>query len=284
MSVLAVPAGQDRPVDLVLHVAAEVPRHRLEPGDRVGGRPLLDGVVEPVEGEDGVLQRHLRGRVGLDVGVHPGAERLEVGGGVRVEQRELLLGHAPPAHRPDELVGVERVLAEHLREPAGGDVPADVHLVEAVLGLHEALRVEQVVRAVGVDLGHPVLVPHDAHVALQAGDGDLAVGLRVGLAHHDDAGHQGGHHRQADQDHGVRRPAAGARPGPEPGHRAGGRAVARGRLAVGQGVGRGSGGHGRHCAGPPPGRPPRHGLRRGETEHRTTAGGSGSLRMAAALR
>ena len=33
-------------VDLVLHVAAQVPRHRLEPGHRVDRRPVLDRVVE----------------------------------------------------------------------------------------------------------------------------------------------------------------------------------------------------------------------------------------------
>ena len=38
-----------RPVDLVLHVAAQVPRHRLEPGHRVRRGPVLDPVVEAAD-------------------------------------------------------------------------------------------------------------------------------------------------------------------------------------------------------------------------------------------
>ena len=40
---------RQHPVDLVVHVAAQVPRHRLEPGERVGGGPRLRLVVEAVE-------------------------------------------------------------------------------------------------------------------------------------------------------------------------------------------------------------------------------------------
>ena len=47
---------QQRPVDLVLHVAAEVPGHRLEPGQRVDRRPLLRCVVDAGEAERGVLE------------------------------------------------------------------------------------------------------------------------------------------------------------------------------------------------------------------------------------
>ena len=40
---LADAVGGEHPVDLVLHVAAQVPRHRLEPGQRVDRRPGVGG-------------------------------------------------------------------------------------------------------------------------------------------------------------------------------------------------------------------------------------------------
>ena len=42
---------------------------------------------------------------------------------------------------------------EHLGQPPGADVPPEIHLPEAVLGMHEALGHEQVVLVLGVDVG-----------------------------------------------------------------------------------------------------------------------------------
>ena len=56
----------------------------------------------------------------------------------------LLLRDPVPAQGAQELVGLDLALAEHLGQPAGGDVAAHVHLVEPVLRLDEALGHEQV--------------------------------------------------------------------------------------------------------------------------------------------
>ena len=50
---------------LVVVVAAQVPGDRLEPGEGVDGRPRLDAVARVAALEDGVLERHLLGRLDL---------------------------------------------------------------------------------------------------------------------------------------------------------------------------------------------------------------------------
>ena len=143
--------------DLLVHVAAEVPRHRLEPGERVDRGPLLRLVVETGQPEDGVLHRQLGGRAPLQVGVHPVAVGVQVGTRGGREQLVLAGGHSPPAHRADVQVGLDRALAEQLAEPTGSGMAAEVHLEEPVLRLDEPLGAEEVVRSVRVDLRDPVL-------------------------------------------------------------------------------------------------------------------------------
>ena len=78
------------------------------------------------------------------------------------QQRQLLLGDPSPARSADELVDLERVLAEQLADPTGRDVPAEVHLEEPVLRLHVALGDEEVVRGLGIDLRDAVVVAQHA--------------------------------------------------------------------------------------------------------------------------
>src|SRR5690606_30980860 len=59
-----------------------------------------------------------------------------------------------------------------------GDVAAQVHLEEAVLRVHVALRHEQAVRGGRVDLWHAPLVAHHLDLALQTPDAELAAGVR----------------------------------------------------------------------------------------------------------
>ena len=61
--------GQHDPVDLVGHVAPQVPRKRLEPRDRISGSPLLDRVRRIGETEHGVLQADVRLGSVSEVGV-----------------------------------------------------------------------------------------------------------------------------------------------------------------------------------------------------------------------
>ena len=81
-------ASGQHPVDLVGHVAAQVPGHRLEPGERVDGRPRL-GVgsrghrhasrVYSTASSDGLPR--------VDVRVDAVGVRLERGAGLRLDQR-----------------------------------------------------------------------------------------------------------------------------------------------------------------------------------------------------
>ena len=91
-------------LDLVVHVAAQVPRHRLEPGDGVRRRPVLDLVVGVLQAEHGVLQRDLRRRV--RVRGRRSRRRCRPAGrpASPAEPGQLLLRDPAPAHRPDRLV------------------------------------------------------------------------------------------------------------------------------------------------------------------------------------
>ena len=70
------------------------------------------------------------------------------------------------------------LLAEQLAEPTGGDVAAEVHLEEPVLGLDEALRVEQVGAVVGVHLRDAVGVAQHLDLVREPLDAHGAVHLR----------------------------------------------------------------------------------------------------------
>ena len=205
--------GRDQgALDLLVEVALQVPRHRLEPGQGVDRRPRLGPVVEAAQAQHGVLHGDLGGTVCLEVGVDAGGVRLQRRAGLRLQQRQLLLGDAAPAQGADELVGLQGVGPEELREPAGRDVPAHVHLVEALLRVHVALRGHQVGQRVAVQLRDPVVVADHLHLGAQARHLDRAVDLREGPAHQDHGGHQAGDQQQDDHEHGVRRPPRGPRP------------------------------------------------------------------------
>ncbi len=238
--------AREHPADLVVHVAAQVPGHRLEPGQRVDRRPVLGGVVEPAEPQQGVLRGDLAGAVLGEVGVDAVGVRLERLPGPRLEQCQLTLGHPAPAHRPDHLVGVEGLLAEQLGEPAGRHVAAQVHLEEALLRLDVALRHHQVVQGVGVELRHAVLVADHLDRTGQARHLELAGRLRQRTTDHRDPGHRQHGQEQDQRGRDVRRPAGRPRPAaerrpPPPPPR-----VPVGRVRAGRGapVGAGGGAHG----------------------------------------
>ena len=198
--------GQDRPLRLLLEVRAQVPGHHLEPGQRVDGGPRLRFVVQALQVEQGVLQRQVPRTAVGQVGVHAARVRVEVAPARRRQQRKLRFGDPPPAQRPDVGVGLDLRRAIELREPSRGEVPPEVHLVEAVLRVHEALGGEQVLGGVRIDLGHAVRVPQHLDVAAQPSDVHPAVDLGKGLAHGSDgdAGQRtGGQHQD---DHGEDQP------------------------------------------------------------------------------
>ena len=203
---------QEDPVDLLLHVAAQVPGHRLEPGQRVDRRPLLRLVVEAAEAEQGVLERDLGGPAVLEVGVDAFAVGLQCRPRLRLEQRQLALGHAPPAHRAEVLVVGQRGPAEQLGQPPCGDVTAYVHLEEAVLRLHEPLGPHQVGGGVCVDLRDPVLVPDHLDLAVEHLQLQLTGGLRERPPDEHDRGHQQGDEGEDQENDEVRRGSRGPWP------------------------------------------------------------------------
>ncbi|CAB4985957.1 unannotated protein [freshwater metagenome] len=168
----------DRAVDLVLHVAAQIPREGLEPAHRIGRGPRFRLVVRVLQAEDGVLQAQFRPAMLGEIGVDADGIRVEDATRPRGEHRQLLLRDPAPPEGPQEGVGRHLALAEHLGEPAGGDVPANVHLPEAVLRMRVALCREQVLEALGIDLRDPEVVTNDGDGRLQPSDGQGAGGDR----------------------------------------------------------------------------------------------------------
>ncbi len=206
------PRGGQGAVDLVLHVAAQVPGHGLEPGDGVDRVPGL-GLVVVLEREGRVLDGQRLALVVLQVGVDPVGVRLQVFlGGRRQLGVVLLLRDLPPAHGAQEGVGLHLLGAEHLREPSGRHVAADVHLPEAVLRLDEALGAEEVLGAVGVDLGNAVAVAHDLHLARQPLELEGALRLGEGGANGTDAPVRAEGDARHEQQHGDDHEQAGASP------------------------------------------------------------------------
>src|SRR5690606_36973146 len=130
--------------DLVVHVARQVPGHRLEPGEAVDGAPRFDLVVAVGGRQHRVLQADLGAGLPVEVGVDAVGVGVQVAAGVVGEQVVLGLGDAAPAHGAQVGVGGDLVGAEQFGEPPGGDVAVEVHRPEAVLGVHVALGGEQV--------------------------------------------------------------------------------------------------------------------------------------------
>ena len=105
---------------------------------------------------------------------------------VRERFFEYLLGHPPPAQRAYVLVGVQRPVADELCEAPCRHVPAKVHLEEAILGVDIALREEQVLGVVGVDLRDALVVALHCHIAAQGIEPNFPRCIRKGLAHGDE--------------------------------------------------------------------------------------------------
>ena len=172
--------GEEGAGGLVLDVRAQVPRHRLEPGDGVRGSPGLGLIAAVLQTQDRVLKGQAAARALLQVRVHPGGVGLVVTAGILRQSVDLLLSRAVPAQRAEEGVGGDLGLAEELGQAPGGHVPAEVHLPEAVLRVDVSLGAEQVVRAGGGEGGDTVGVALDGDVCGETVDGDGAVRLREG--------------------------------------------------------------------------------------------------------
>ena len=162
----------------------------------------------------------------VEPGVHAIRVGIEDGARLRREDGQIALCGGAPAQRPDELVVVERPGSEQLGQSTRRDMPPDLHLPHAFLGVDVALGEEQVVRRRRADLGDAVQVPPDRRCPLQARDGDRARRLRQGPSRDPgDGADARGDRDQQDDEHGddhvpgphgqpgsrVPRPAASAR-------------------------------------------------------------------------
>jgi putative FmdB family regulatory protein len=190
-----------RPGDLRVEVAPQVPRHGLQPGERVDGRPRLDVADVDLERQHRVLQPEA-GRLAVgDVGVD--AVRVGLVEGLRLlaEEVPLLLRDPPPPEGADHGVGLDRLrhVPDQLGEAAGRHVPAVVHLEEPVLGVDVAERGHEVRVRAGVDVGHAEVVADDLDVGGESRQDLFAAVVGQGPTHEegDDAGER---HAEDEQD------------------------------------------------------------------------------------
>ena len=194
--------GISHAVDLVLGVASQVPGDCLGPRQGVDRGPWFDVARPTRHPEQEELQTQLRRAPVCDVGVHTIGVGLQHGAALTPCGRPLLLGQTPPPHRAQVLVGVQARLPNKLCEAPRCDVPVEVHLPEPVLGVHVALREEQVLGGVGVDVGDAVGVAHHGDGRGQPRDVDGPGGLRVRAAHHpgEPSGEGHAHHQDEHQE------------------------------------------------------------------------------------
>ena len=158
----------------VAPVAAQVPGHHLDPADRVDGRPGLG----PHAGEPELRRQH---RIGGEEGVDAGGVGLEQPHRFAVQHAQVRLRRAAHAERAQEPVGLQPARADDFGQAAGGHAPAHFHLPEAVLRVHEAEREARILQAGREDVRNAVAVAQDLDRAAEAGEADLALGLRQGL-------------------------------------------------------------------------------------------------------
>ena len=169
--VAQLPVGQV-PEHLGVEVAAQVPRLDLAPRDRVEVRPRLRRDAGDEERQPERPAMRVQPRVDA-LGV-----RIEDGPGGRRDGVEVALGRDAPAEGPDELVRVELARPEHLGQPAGRDMPPDLHLPHPLAGVDVALGEEEVVWRVGGDVRDPGRVAGDRHRCPEPGRGDRPGRLR----------------------------------------------------------------------------------------------------------
>ncbi len=168
-------------------VRIERPGHELGPGQAVGRPPRLDLHLHAAEREKRVLEAHPARLAVADARVDAGNVGIECAPGVVVEELVLLLGDALEPQRTQEDIGLERRLAEELRQSAASDAPLELHLPEAVLRVHESVCEVEVLDRPGVDVGYAEAVADDFHGILEAGDPQRPPGFGKGTSGQEDA-------------------------------------------------------------------------------------------------
>ena len=116
---------------LVSPVAAEVPRHHLQPRQRIDRAPGLGPYAQQQE----FGRQH---RVGGEECIHACGIGVERGARLGVEALEIRLRRAAHAERAQEAIGLQRRGPEHFGQPPGRDPAVHLELPEAILRMHES--------------------------------------------------------------------------------------------------------------------------------------------------
>ncbi len=196
---LAQPCGEAVAHQLLDVVLAQREGHQLAPGEDVERRPGLRRVAQQRE-----LDRQAAA-MGGEEGVDALAIGLEDAARLGVEQRPVALGGAAEAEREHQPVGAAQRRSQQLREPAVAHPAVELHLPETVLGVHVALRKEEVVLVAGIDLRHAPAVPQHLDRRDQSRRRQPAAGLRPRAAHEPHR-QDGGRRRQHGKGHADRLP------------------------------------------------------------------------------
>src|SRR4030095_15828833 len=113
-----------------------------------------------------------------DPGVDPAGERVGNGLCVRPVTRPLAVDVAAELEASRHRIALDEIPAEDLRQPALNRAPPEIHLKEAILGLHEPLREEQIVLILRGNVRHAPAVADDADGSRQALERNAAGDLR----------------------------------------------------------------------------------------------------------
>ncbi|MNP45689.1 hypothetical protein D3C76_1396320 [compost metagenome] len=121
--------------------------------------------------------------------VLPGVDALQVGLQGKPGRRALVLaldiqlGLLANAQAAEQGVGTQQLAAEDLGQLATGQAADDLHLEQAVLGMHIAQGAIQISLVLRLDMRHATGVIAHADRRLQAAQGDLAFALRQLVVH-----------------------------------------------------------------------------------------------------
>jgi hypothetical protein len=133
-------------------------------------------------------------------------DAVEVGGNRQVGRGRLVdrlhhgIGMGPDAQGTEQAVDVQQFRPQDLRQFAARETPRNLHLEQPVLGVHISQRPVHVAFVGGLDMRDAALVIAHVDRRLQAGQGELAVALRL-FAVNVPGQSGGGQHQQEQQPH-----------------------------------------------------------------------------------
>jgi hypothetical protein len=128
----------------------------------------------------------------------------------RRESGKRALGMAVEVKRAQEDVERVGLFPEDLGEAPLAGAPQQLHLPQAVLGVHEAEREQEILARAGEHVRHPLAVVDDLRGRRQAGDRQRARGPGHGVEEQEEDAAGGDKRQQGDERHDGRDPPDGA--------------------------------------------------------------------------